>query len=248
MSDVSTTPSQRRAGLSIHLLTASGAIIGFLALQSVVTNNIREALVWLVISIIVDGIDGPIARKFDVKVHAPHIDGHVLDLVIDYVTCVVVPVVLMIHADVVPADLATPIAGFILISSALWFARTDQETDDSWFNGFPAMWSIVIPAFIILGTSQSRAAVITVLFGVAQLSSIKFPHVVKVRAMRTATYTAATLYYSAFIYMCVYFPHNSDWARVVLLVGPVYLFAIVIWRTWFPGRTILGRSIVPLDR
>lgn len=245
MTDVATTPSQRRTGLTIHVLTASGAIIGFLALQSVITGNIRAALVWLVISIILDGIDGPIARRFDVKVHAPHIDGHVLDLVIDYVTCVVVPVGLMIHAEVVPQRFATPLAGLILMSSALWFARTDQETDDAWFNGFPAMWSIVIPAFVILGTSQARAALISVIFSVAQLTTIKFPHVVRVRAMRRATYTAAALYFSAFIYMCVYFPHNSDWARAVLLVGPFYLFSIVIWRTWFPGRRVFGRSIVP---
>lgn len=245
MTDVATTPSQRRAGFTVHALTASGAIIGFLALQSVVTGHVRAALVWLVISIVIDGIDGPIARKFDVKVHAPHIDGHVLDLVIDYVTCVVVPVVLMIHADVVPSALATPLAGLILMSSALWFARTDQETDDAWFNGFPAMWSIVIPAFVILGTSQTRAAIISVLFAFAQLTTIKFPHVVRVRAMRRATYTAAILYFAAFFYMCAYFPHNSDWARAVLLVGPVYLFFIVIWRTWFPHRKMFGQNIVP---
>lgn len=220
-------------------------MIGFLALQAVITDHIRAALVWLVISIIVDGIDGPIARKFDVKVHAPHIDGHVLDLVIDYVTCVVVPVGLMIHADVVPSHLATPIAGLILTTSALWFARTDQETDDAWFNGFPAMWSVVIPAFVILGTSQPRAVLISIAFSVAQLTTIKFPHVVRVRAMRKATYTAAALYFAAFFYMCANFPNNSDVARAVLLVGPAYLFAIVIWRTWFPERTVLGMSIVP---
>lgn len=244
MTDVASTPSQRRTGFTVHLLTASGVIAGFLALQSVVSGHVRAALVWLIITIFLDGIDGPIARRFDVKVHAPHIDGHVLDLVIDYVTCVVVPVALMIHVDVVPEPASIPIAALILVSSALWFARTDQETDDAWFNGFPAMWSIVIPAFVILGTSQVRAAVLSVVFSILQLSNVKFPHIVRVRAMRKATYTAAALYFAAFCVMCADFPRTAGWAREVLLVGPMYLFAIVVWRTWFPRRIVLGRSII----
>lgn len=244
MVDVDTTRAQRRTGLTIHVLTASGAVVGFLALEAVVHDRVRTALLWLVVSIVLDGVDGPLARRFDVSVHAPHIDGHVLDLVIDYVTCVVVPVALMINSDVVSDRLSTPIASLILTSSALWFARTDQETDDAWFNGFPAMWSIVIPAFIVLGTSQSRAAALAIVFAVAQLTTIKFPHVVRVRAMRLPTWTAAAVYFTAFTYLCARFPNDSHWARTVLLAGPAYLFFIVAWRTWLPHRTVFGRSIV----
>jgi phosphatidylcholine synthase len=148
---------------------------------------------------ILDGIDGPIARKFDVGLHAPHIDGHVLDLVIDYVTCVVVPTVLLIRMDVVEPRFTMAISGLILMTSALWFARTDQETEDVWFNGFPAVWNIVIPTFILLETSQNYAAIICVLFSVAQLTRVKFPHLVRVRALRPATYTATVIYFGAFI-------------------------------------------------
>ena len=75
----------RRAGYALHVLTASGAVIGMLALQGVVDGEIRIALLWLIASQILDGLDGPIARGLDVEIHAPLIDGHVLDLVVQRV-------------------------------------------------------------------------------------------------------------------------------------------------------------------
>ena len=243
MSNTESSQSQRRTGFSIHVLTASGALAGLIALQSVIDGHIRSALLWLIVCQILDGIDGPIARRFDVGLHAPHIDGHVLDLVIDYVTCVVVPTVLLIRMDVVEPRFTMAISGLILMTSALWFARTDQETEDAWFNGFPAVWNIVIPTFILLETSHSYAAIICVLFSVAQLTRVKFPHLVRVRALRPATYTATVIYFGAFILLSAQYPNGPQWARNIILVGPVYLVAIVAWRTFFPHRKILGLSI-----
>ena len=243
MPTTETSQSQRRAGFSIHVLTASGALAGLVALQSVIDGHIRAALLWLIVCQILDGIDGPIARKFDVSLHAPHIDGHVLDLVIDYVTCVVVPTVLLIRMDVVEPRVTMTISGLILITSALWFARTDQETEDVWFNGFPAMWNIVIPTFILLGTSQRYAAMICIVFCIAQLTMVKFPHLVRVQALRPATYTATVIYFGAFILLSARYPDGPQWAQNIILVGPIYLVAIVVWRTFFPHRKILGLSI-----
>ena len=243
MPTTETSQSQRRAGFSIHVLTASGALAGLVALQSVIDGHIRAALLWLIVCQILDGIDGPIARKFDVSLHAPHIDGHVLDLVIDYVTCVVVPTVLLIRMDVVEPRLTMTISGLILITSALWFARTDQETEDVWFNGFPAMWNIVIPTFILLGTSQRYAAMICIVFCIAQLTMVKFPHLVRVQALRPATYTATVVYFGAFILLSAQYPNGPQWAQNIILVCPIYLVAIVVWRTFFPHRKILGLSI-----
>ena len=243
MANAETSQSQRRTGFSIHVLTASGALAGLIALQSVIDGHIRAALLWLIVCQILDGIDGPIARRFDVSLHAPHIDGHVLDLVIDYVTCVVVPTVLLIRMDVVEPRMTMTISGLILMTSALWFARTDQETEDAWFNGFPAMWNIVIPTFILLGTSQRYAAVICLILCVAQLTTVKFPHLVRVQALRPATYTATVIYFGAFILLSARYPNGPQWARDIIHVGPVYLATIVVWRTFFPHKTVFGLSI-----
>lgn len=243
MANAETSQSQRRTGFSIHVLTASGALAGLFALQSVIDGHIRAALLWLIVCQILDGIDGPIARKFDVGLHAPHIDGHVLDLVIDYVTCVVVPTVLLIRMEVVEPRFTMAVSGLILVTSALWFARTDQETQDVWFNGFPAVWNIVIPTFILLETSQRYAAIMCILFCAAQLTKVKFPHLVRVRALRPATYTATVVYFGAFILLSAQYPNGPQWAQNIILLGPVYFVAIVVWRTFLPHRKILGLSI-----
>lgn len=243
MPEPASSLSQRRRGVSIHLLTSSGAVAGLIALQSVFDQNTRRALLWLIACQILDGIDGPIARRFDVELHAPHIDGHVLDLVIDYVTCVVVPVVLLLHMNLVTHDFSMIIAGLILINSALWFARTDQETEDVWFNGFPAMWNIVIPSFVLLDTDPGTAALVCVLLCASQMTTIKFPHLVRVRAFRRPTYLVTVLYFGVFTWLSAVYPNGPEWAKLIILIGPVYLAFVVVWRTWFPTTTIMGQSI-----
>ena len=241
-----TTSRQRRAGIGIHLVTASGAIAGLLALQSVIDGSTRAALMWLIVCQILDAIDGPVARRLNVTIHAPMIDGHILDLVIDYVSCVVVPIALMIELEVLPPHTQIWIAALMIFTSALWFARTDQETPDVWFNGFTAGWNIVVPTFIILGTDQQIAGLIVVALGLSQLTNIAFPHIVRVRAMRKVTYTATALYLVALTIASATYPNSPSWTHFALYLGPTYLAAIVVWRTWFSQHTMFGQSIISL--
>lgn len=239
-----TTPTQRRIGTGIHVLTASGAVAGLIALQRVFDGHIRAALVWLIVCQILDGIDGPIARRYDASLHANHIDGHVLDLVVDYVTCVVVPTAILLRLHMVGDRYATFVAGAILLTSALWFAKTNQETDDSWFNGFPAMWNIVIPSFLILGASSRTVFAGSMFFCFLQLTDVQFPHIIKAPAMRRMTVSVTVLYFGCFIALSAVYPHGPEWARAVVLVAPAYLLFLVTWRAVAPHRTILGRSVV----
>ena len=238
------TPTQRRIGTGIHVLTASGAVAGLFALQRVYDGHVRAALVWLIVCQVLDGIDGPIARRYDVSLHADHIDGHVLDLVVDFVTCVVVPTAILLKLHMVADHYATVVAGAILLTSALWFAKTDQETDDSWFNGFPAMWNIVIPSLLILGSSSRTVFIVSMAFCFLQLTDIQFPHIVKAPAMRRMTVAVTVVYFGCFIVLSVRYPDGPSWARSVLLVAPVYLLLLVLWRALAPHRRILGRSVV----
>jgi len=230
----------RRFGLAIHALTASGAIAGLLGLQAVMDGHIRQALLWLIACQVLDGLDGPIARKVDVVTHAPHIDGHILDLVVDYVACVVVPVAFMIRTHLLPRGWQIWIAALIIFTSALWFARNDQETSDHWFNGFPAAWNVVVPTFLILGTSQRTAVVISILLCGLQLTTVNFPHLMRVRALRGLTMTIALIYLAALTYLSASYPDGSKWAYVVLIAAPIYLLFLVVWRTWFPNHKCFG--------
>ena len=230
--------TSRRAGYVIHVMTASGAVAGLLALQAVFDDRWRAALLWLIACQVLDGLDGPIARKFDVTIHAPIIDGHVLDLVVDYVTCVVVPVALLARLELLPDHYETLVAGTIFLTSALWFARTDQETEDHWFNGFPAVWNLVVPTFLIFGSSSMVIMIVSLVLCASQLTRIKIPHLVRVSSFRKITLPLTVIYLAdlsilSWQYSDITGSHPSVLEKYILLGFPLYIAVLSIWRTWF---------------
>ncbi len=58
-----------RKALLVHLFTATGAVFAMLAMLAAVDEKWSLMFLWLVVAFIVDGIDGPLARKFDVKLY-----------------------------------------------------------------------------------------------------------------------------------------------------------------------------------
>jgi phosphatidylcholine synthase len=229
----------KRAGYALHVMTASGAVAGLLALQAIIDNNIRAALLWLVLCQVLDGLDGPIARKIDVVLHAPRVDGFILDLIVDYLTCVVVPVALLIRLQLLPHEFQTLIASLVLLISALWFARSDIETEDHWFNGFPAVWNLAVPTFLVLDLSKNTVAVVTVLLCFSQLTTLKFPHIIRVEAFRYITLPIGVLYIGNLFYLSWSYSnttgvHQVLISEVLMSIFPLYIAAISIWRTSQP--------------
>ena len=83
----------RLKALSVHLFTATGAVFAMLAMLAAVEEKWPLMFGWLVVAFIVDGIDGPMARKIEIKRILPNWSGDVLDAVIDYATFVMIPAV-----------------------------------------------------------------------------------------------------------------------------------------------------------
>ncbi len=225
------------AGYLIHSITAFGAIAGLISLEQFINGNYRSGLLWLIICQLIDGFDGPIARKIDIHIHATKFDGHILDLVVDYVTCVVVPVVMFIRLELLTGDWSFIYAGLIIFTGALWFARTDQETDDHWFNGFPAAWNLVIPTFIILGTRESYVIAIIIALTILSLTKLKFPHLVKVEFLRPITWSLAVIYFVALTALSVQYPNGPTALRPILVLFPLYIFGISIVHSWKVRQT-----------
>lgn len=234
---MATSPKlSKRAGYALHVMTASGAVAGLLALQAIVDNNIRGALLWLVVCQVLDSLDGPIARKIDVVIHAPRVDGFILDLIVDYLTCVVVPVALLVRLELLPHEFQTIIASLILLTSALWFARSDIETEDHWFNGFPAVWNLAVPTLLVLDLSKNSVAVISLVLCFSQLTTIKFPHIIRVKDFRYLTLPFGILYIGNLFYLSWSYSnetgvHHQFVSELLMSLFPVYIAAISIWRT-----------------
>jgi phosphatidylcholine synthase len=238
-----TPNAARRAGYALHVLTASGAVIGMLALQGVVDHNIRIALLWLIASQILDGLDGPIARGLNVEIHAPLIDGHILDLVVDYVTCVVVPVAFMLNFAMLPQKYEALVAGFIFLTSALWFARSDIETDDHWFNGFPAVWNLAVPTFLVFDLTPTEVAIFTLVLGMSQLTYFKFPHIVRVYQLRRITLPFGMIYLGNLTYLSWNYSNtlgvqSNIVSDIILVAFPVYIFLFGAYKTWWSKKRV----------
>ncbi|VCX91314.1 Phosphatidylcholine synthase [Pseudomonas aeruginosa] len=96
------TPINKAKAWGVHAVTASGVILALLALLALVDNKPQACLLWLGLALLVDGLDGTLARKYEVKEMLPHFDGSVLDLVIDYLTYVFIPAI-FIYRYIPPA-------------------------------------------------------------------------------------------------------------------------------------------------
>ena len=136
------SPRLRAAAFSVHVFTALGGGVALLALLEAVREHWANMFGWLGVALIIDAIDGPLARRLDVARLQPNWSGEVLDLVVDFVTYVFVPAY-AITASGMLLPLAAPVLGIgIVVSSALYFADRRMKAADNHFRGFPALWNV----------------------------------------------------------------------------------------------------------
>jgi phosphatidylcholine synthase len=137
----SVSPRMRAAAFAVHIFTAMGAAIGLIALLEAVREHWAAMFAWLGVALMIDALDGPIARRLDVARVQPNWSGEVLDLVVDFVTYVFVPAY-AITASGLLLPVAAPLLGAgIVVSGALYFADRRMKTPDNHFRGFPALWN-----------------------------------------------------------------------------------------------------------
>ena len=160
----------------VHLFTASGVVLAFLALEATWHGEGRLALLWLLAALAVDGVDGTLARWARVKEHVPRIDGEAFDLIVDYLNYVFVPTLFIVRGGLVPQALALPLAAAILLSSVYVFVRRDMKTPDNYFRGFPALWNVVALYLFAAQPGAAAGAVVVALLAILSFAPIRFVH------------------------------------------------------------------------
>ena len=177
----------RAAAFFVHVLTATGAGIALIAMLEAVREHWAAMFAWLGLALVVDAIDGPLARRFDVARMQPNWSGEMLDLVVDFVTYVFVPAY-AITASRLLLPLAAPLLGAgIVISSALYFADRRMKTDDNHFRGFPALWNAVAFYLFLLHPSPALATLAVAVLIVLTFVPFNVIHPVRVRRFRVIT-------------------------------------------------------------
>ena len=216
---------------SVHAVTASGVILGLLALLAVLDGRPQVCLLWLGAALLVDGLDGTLARKFDVKGVLPHFDGSTLDLVIDYLTYVFIPAIFVYRFIALPEYTLLLSVGVILLSSLFCFCNLNMKSKDNYFVGFPAAWNVVIVYLYLLDFAPWLSLVTILLLAGLTLTKMKFLHPFRVKQFMPLNIGVTLLWMAACALLIVQYPLNQAWLLLVWGLATAYFVGICLWRT-----------------
>ena len=183
--------SKVRAWL-VHAYTALGLPCAFLALLAAYQGHAREVFLILLLAAAIDGTDGPMARRFDVKKWTPQFDGRKLDDIIDYLTYTLIPIFFIWRFELVSGQLAAVLL-FALVCSAYGFCSDGAKTKDNHFTGFPSYWNVVALFMYVLNLPVQANAAMTLFFAVLTLTQVRFPSSQAVKPLERGFILAAGL-------------------------------------------------------
>jgi len=212
-----------------HLYTASGAVVALLATAMTFAHNFRAAFLFLVLACFIDSTDGVLARAVRVKERLPDFDGAKLDDIVDYLTYVFVPALIVWQAELVPV--AFPICAAMLLSSAYGFVQSGAkvESHDHFFTGFPSYWNIVVVYLYVLQLPQRTNAVILVVLAILVFVPVRYLYPSRTRTLKVPTLALGTMWAALFAWMIWRLPAvDGRWA-LISLIFPAYYVLLSLW-------------------
>ena len=218
----------------VHIYTASGALCAFFGTLAVFSSRYRDAFLLMALATFLDATDGVLARAAAVKEVLPGFDGARLDDIVDYLTFVFLPALLLYQSGALPSGWGALVASCILLSSAYGFASGDAKTDDHFFTGFPSYWNIV--ALYLYAAKVPPAINAVILIG---LTALVFVRIGYVYPSRTPTLRTLTLVL------------GSIWA--LLMIAVIYTLpdvpgALLAASLFFPAYYIVLSLVLQMRR
>lgn len=210
------------AAYGVHILTALGAGLGLWALILTYDGFYQEAIWVLAMSAIIDSIDGALARLAKTKVHAPGIDGALMDNIVDFITWTVAPL-LWIYATM---QLPFWILLICAIASAFGFSNTRAKTEDNFFLGFPSYWNIVVFYIFLLNLPVEFAGAILLMFALVTFLPVKFVYPTRTTFLRPLTIFLGVLFTLQLIALMYYFDKSPPRLVYSSFIFPFYYFGL----------------------
>ncbi|MEM7721904.1 MAG: CDP-alcohol phosphatidyltransferase family protein [Pseudomonadota bacterium] len=228
--------SPRIKAFSVHLFTALGAGIAMLALLEAMQQDWAMMTIWLTVAFIVDGIDGPLARHYNVQTNAPEIDGVLLDLIIDFLTYVMIPAYALYASDLLPGWTGWFVVLFIPFASAIYFSDTRMKTEDKSFRGFPGCWNMLVLALLVMTPPWWVILPLVIALAWAMFLPLKFIHPVRTARWRPLSLAVITIWTAGIAYAAW-----TDFAPAPVLTSivtfsSIYLLAAGIVQQMFPAK------------
>jgi phosphatidylcholine synthase len=219
-------PSRTWPAWAVHAYTATGAIWAFLSAQAVVDENWRRAFLWLFVAVLVDSTDGWFARLAQVDERLPQFSGSKLDDIVDYLTFVFVPTLIVWRADLVPVGWSLPVAAAMLLSSAYGFVSADAKTPDQFFTGFPSYWNIAVLYLFVFGLQPLYNAIILLVLAALVFVRVGYIYPSRTMTWRTLTLTLCVLWGVVMLVLIGQLPNASRSLAWLSLFFPIYYVAL----------------------
>jgi phosphatidylcholine synthase len=218
----------------VHILTATGAALALLALFAAAKGAWQEMFLWLIAAFLVDGIDGPLARMVDTKKNAPRVDGVLLDLVVDFLTYVFVPIFALVQSGMVPGWTGWLCALSITTVSALYFSDTRMKTEDASFEGFPSCWNMVALVFFALEPPIWAMVAVMLILTPAMFLPIRFVHPVRTARWRNITLPMTFAWIGCAAALAL--GSATFWVSAGLITTSLYLISVGAVQQMIPQR------------
>ncbi|CAM3101997.1 phosphatidylcholine/phosphatidylserine synthase [Paracoccus nototheniae] len=227
----------RHKALAVHLLTATGAVLAMLAMLAAVQADWAMMFLWLVVAFVVDGIDGPLARRYEVKRNWPAYDGVLMDLIIDYLTYVFIPAFALFQSGLLSGWTGWFAIIVIVFASVVYFADTRMKTRDNSFAGFPGCWNMVVLVLFAVEPHWTVILLIVIALSIAMFTNIKFIHPVRTERWRLVSLPMSLAWVVFAVWAALVDFHPESWATLGLVVTSLWLL--------FAGA---AQQLIPLPR
>ncbi|MGE0768341.1 MAG: phosphatidylcholine/phosphatidylserine synthase [Hyphomicrobiaceae bacterium] len=215
--------ARRLSGYAVHAFTASGSVCALLAILAILDNRFEQAFGWLLIALVIDAVDGTLARAVSVEVTLPRISGERLDLVVDYITYVFVPVLALLRGGFLSGTIGLCVGALILLSSLFHFSDKRSKADDHCFVGFPAVWNLVAFCVFAWGLPTWAAAGMCLVLSALTFVPLHWVHPMRVRRFFAANISMAAVGVGVCLWVLVTgFP--GGWLARALLAGSAAYF------------------------
>lgn len=224
---------------AVHAFTLTGVIWATLALLALFDDEPRLMWLYLGIALVVDGVDGTLARKAEVRTYAPNFDGVILDSIIDYLTWTLIPALFLFREGLLGDGAAALILLLLInVSSMFCYANTKMKTGDYYFLGFPAAWNVVALGLWLLGAGALFNAVVVVVLSLLTWAPIAFVHPLRVARFRAITLIATAVWIIASAALVVLYPIAEPWTVVVWLASGAWVILTGVIRTVAATRAL----------
>jgi phosphatidylcholine synthase len=221
---------RRASAFGVHIFTASGAALALLAMLAAIERDWTLMFVWLGCALIVDAVDGTLARRLHVRAVVPRWSGDVLDLVVDILTYVFVPAYAIAVGGLLPEPVSV-IAGLLVVcTGVLYFADTHMKSGDNYFLGFPAVWNVVAFYLFALRPEPWLGFAAVVALCVFTFVPMPFLHPFRVAGGRGISVILLAIWSALAIVTLTYQFAPPLWVTVGLCVIGVYFLGAGLFR------------------